>query len=350
MSTSPIYPRIPPVIMKPRLVDVLAFEDVQILDVTGPLQVFASANDLCQHNGKSPPYEVRVISATGGIAKSSAGLGLVAEPLPMFTEPCDTLIVAGGWGVNRASEDHFLVNWLRDRSNHCQRVASVCSGAFLLAAAGLLEGRRAVTHWTRCEELARIYPSVQVEANPIFINDGPIWTSAGITAGIDLALAMVESDLGHALALAVARQLVVFLKRPGGQSQYSNVLLMQSSDARLTELHDWIALHLHEDLSLERLASKVGMSERTFLRRYRALTGETPSKAVESMRVERACLLLVEGKLSIKRVAFQCGFGSEETFRRAYARRMSISPIDYRKRFGLINNGSSNGGSPLTEL
>jgi len=222
---------------------------------------------------------------------------------------------------------------VRGHAAQCRRVASVCTGAFLLAASGWLDGRRVVTHWTRCEQLAQQHPRLQVEPNPIFINDGPVWTSAGVTAGIDLALAMVEADLGRAMALDVARQLVVFLKRPGGQSQFSVTLSLQHEGGRFDELHAWISENLTKDLGVPTLAEQAGMSERSFIRHYRADTGQTPARAIELIRVETARRLLSDTGVPIKRVATQCGFGSEETLRRSFLRAMGVTPQAYRERF-----------------
>jgi transcriptional regulator GlxA family with amidase domain len=265
--------------------------------------------------------------------RASAGLGLVGDALPAPNEACDTLIVAGGWGVHEAVHDRELVDWVRARSAHARRTASVCTGAFLLAAAGLLNERRAVTHWTRCAELATRFPSVHVEPDPIFIRDGDVWTSAGVTAGIDLSLALVEDDLGRTLALDVARQLVVFLKRPGGQAQFSAALSLQKSGERFGELHAWIAENLAGDLSVGVLAARVGMSERSFVRHYRAQTGTTPARAIERMRLEAARRLLGDTALPVKRVAARCGFGTEETMRRGFLRSLGVSPQAYRERF-----------------
>ena len=317
----------------PKIIHVLAFANVQVLDVTGPLQVFASANDLARQQGLPLPYAVNVIAAQAEPVMTSAGLALVAEPLPGAETPCDTLVIAGGWGVYGAAEDPYLVEWVRDKARHSRRVTSVCTGAFLLAASGLLDGCRVATHWTRCEELARKYPSLQVEANPIFIQQGSVWTSAGVTAGIDLCLAMVEEDLGRAVALEVARHLVVFLKRPGGQSQFSVTLSLQKGGSRFSELHAWIAEHLHLDLNIPTLAAACGMSERSFVRHYRAETGQTPARAVELIRVETARRQLADSAVAIKRIAAQCGFGSEETMRRSFLRALSITPQVYRERF-----------------
>ena len=334
-----IAPRFPPnAIDTPlRRIDVLAFTDVQLLDVAGPLQVFASVNDIARTRGLPAPYLPRVVAPGGASVVASAGLGLLTHPLPTAQEPCDTLIVAGGSGVHEMSRDAQLVAWLREHAARSRRVASVCTGAFLLAAAGLLDERRAVTHWTRCAELAQRYPAVRVEADPIFIRDGTVWTSAGVTAGIDLALALVEEDVGRALALEVARHLVVFLKRPGGQAQFSAALsmqsAMQSAGDRFADLHAWIAENPSADLSVPALASRVGMSERSFVRHYRGATGSTPARAIEQLRVEAARRALGDTALPIKRIAVRCGFGSEETMRRSFLRVVGVTPQAYRERF-----------------
>ncbi len=327
----PIHPRFPP--KRNRVIEVLAFPSVQLLDVAGPLQVFASVNDLAARSGDALPYTLTVVApgSTGVVA--SAGLGLATAPLPPTDAVLDTLVVAGGQGVEKAAADAALLDWVRLRVTHARRVASVCTGAFLLATAGLLDGRRAVTHWSVCDELARRFPAVHVEPDPIFIHDGPVWTSAGVTAGIDLALALVEEDLGRAMALAVARYLVVFLKRPGGQAQFSAALSLQAADDRFASLHDWINDHLTGDLSLGTLARQARMSERSFVRRYTAATGITPARAVERLRVEAVRQLLSETRLPAKRIAERCGFGSEETMRRSFSRLLAATPQDYRGRF-----------------
>lgn len=315
----------------PKTIHVLAFANVQLLDVTGPLQVFASANDIAAHRGLPAPYAPTVVAEGGGAVMSSAGLAMLAEPLPVA--PSDTLIIAGGWGAYAAAQDPALVGWIRQHAALSRRVASVCTGAFVLAASGWLDGRRVVTHWTRCDQLARQHPLLRVEPNPIFINDGPVWTSAGVTAGIDLSLALVEADLGRAMALEVARQLVVFLKRPGGQSQFSVTLDLQQQGQRFDALHGWIADNLTLDLSIPVLAQQAGMSERSFIRHYRTDTGQTPARAIEQIRVETARRLLSDTPLAIKRIAGQCGFGSEETLRRSFLRAMGVTPQAYRERF-----------------
>jgi transcriptional regulator GlxA family with amidase domain len=316
-----------------RVIEVLAFPAVQLLDVTGPLQVFASANDLVAEAGGASPYVLRVVAKGGQGVTASAGLGIAARPLPRIGAALDTLMIAGGPGVEAAAADPVLIKWIRERTRTARRVASVCTGAFLLAASGVLDGRRAVTHWSYCAALARRFPAVRVESDPIFVRDGAVWTSAGVTAGIDLALALVEEDLGRTVALAVARYLVVFLKRPGGQAQFSTALSLQAAEDKFGALHDWIVRHLADDISLGVLASQAGMSERSFSRRYAEATGLTPVHAVERLRVEAARRLLSESRLPVKRISRRCGFGSEETMRRSFLRLLAITPQDYRARF-----------------
>src|SRR5262249_42386486 len=230
VAEMPKNPRFPP--KPPRAVELLAYPAVQLLDIAGPLQVFASANEIAGRQGEAPLYAPRVVSAAAPVVTASAGLGLVAARLPPAQAVLDTLLIAGGPGVHAAAADRALLRWVRARAERARRTASVCTGAFLLAATGLLGGRRAATHWLHCAELARRYPEIRVEADPIFVRDGAIWTSAGVTAAIDLALALVEEDAGRTLALAVARHLVMFLKRPGGQAQFSTMLSLQGAEDR----------------------------------------------------------------------------------------------------------------------
>ncbi|WP_132253753.1 GlxA family transcriptional regulator [Methylobacterium segetis] len=323
----PIPPRFRP---KPRhSVEVLAFADLQVLDAAGPLQVFASANELTG----TEAYATRLVSEGAGPVAASAGISLATDPLPDPGTPLGTLLIPGGTGIFAAAERAPLRDWVVRRAASAERVVSVCTGAFLLAEAGLLDGRRAVTHWGCCARLASRYPAVRVEADPIFVRDGSVWTSAGVTAGIDLALALVEADLGRAAALAVARHLVVFLKRPGGQAQFSAALDLQAADDRFGPLHAFMADNLAADLSVPRLAARAGMSLRSFGRHYQSATGRSPAEAVEDLRIEAARRLLTDTRLPVKQVAARCGFGSEETLRRAFLRRLGVSPQDYRARF-----------------
>ncbi len=317
-----------------RCVEILAFPAVQLLDVAGPLQVFCTANELAVAAGQPMPYRTEVVAPASGTVQASAGLGLAAAPLPPADASVDTLMIAGGQGVLAAADDAALIAWVATHAVSARRVASVCTGAFLLAAAGLLDNRRAVTHWMYCGDLARKHPAIRVDPDPIFVRDGKVWTSAGVTAGIDLALALVEDDLGREAALAVARHLVVFLKRPGGQAQFSSALALQSAGDRFAELNAWIAAHLREDLSVQRLAREAKMSDRSFMRRYLEATGLTPARAVERLRTEAARQLLADTRLPLKQVASRCGFGTEDTMRRTFQRLQGIRPQDFRARFG----------------
>jgi transcriptional regulator GlxA family with amidase domain len=248
----------------------------------------------------------------------------------------DTLVVAGGEGARAAVEDRVTVDWVARASRRARRTASVCTGAYLLAAAGLLDDRRATTHWEFCDALAKSYARVSVEPDPVFIRDGDVWTSAGVMAGVDLALALVEEDLGPDVALVVARQLGVFLKRPGGQSQFSSALsAQQATRPALRELQAWIAGHLNDDLSVAALAQRTNMSERSFARAFHREVGETPAAYVEALRIERARALLEDGAPSLEAVAQSAGFASAEVLRRAFHRRVGVSPADYRARFRL---------------
>ena len=326
---------------KQRLIVVPAFERAQLLDVSGPVQTFASANEIVGEAGGEPPYRIAVVSRYGGSVTTSSGLPLVTQPARRAIDAAriDTLIIPGGPGVHEALKDKRTVASLRHQAAGARRVASVCTGAFLLAETGLLDGRRATTHWKWCGRLQQRYPDVRVEHDPIYVSDGKIWTSAGVTAGIDLSLALVEADLGRSIAMKVARQLVVFLNRPGGQSQFSAPLEAQVAAAdgnapnHFAPLHGWIAGHLTGDLRVERLAEQAGMSPRTFARIYAATMGVTPARMVERIRTEAVRRILEETDMPIKRIATECGFGQEERLRRAFARQVGTTPADYRARF-----------------
>jgi transcriptional regulator GlxA family with amidase domain len=313
-----------------RRVVILAFPGVQTLDVLGPAEVFATATALARPAG----YATEVVAADPGPLPTSS----VALQPDRGVEDCrgriDTLLVAGGRGVSTASRDERLVGWLRAAALRSRRVASVCTGAFLLARAGLLDGRRATTHWSACAELARRHPAIEVEHEPIFVRDGNVVTSAGVTAGMDLALALVEDDLGRETALEVARWLVLFVKRPGGQAQFSAQLAAQTAEREpLRELQQWIPDNLDADLTVPGLAARAHMSERNFARAFRRETGLTPAAYVETARVERARMALETSALPVEAVARQSGFGTVETMRRAFRRRLGVSPGSYRERF-----------------
>ena len=317
---------------RPRRVCIVAFPDVQALDVTGPLEVFSLANRLA---GPRPaPYATAVVAPGGGAVTTSSGLALLAAPLPPPDAALDTLVVAGGTGTRAAMADIGLIGWIGRAARGARRVASVCSGAFLLGRAGLLDGRRVTTHWALCGALGRRFPAVRVEADPIFVRDGDVFTSAGITAGIDLALELVEDDLGRAAALEVARWLVMFLRRPGGQSQFSVQLSAQLAERPgLRELQTWIADHLAGDLSVPALARRAHMSPRNFARAFRREVGATPAAYVEAQRVEGARRLLETTARGLDEVAAGVGFGRVETMHRAFQRALRVSPGQYRRHF-----------------
>jgi transcriptional regulator GlxA family with amidase domain len=309
---------------------VLAFEGVQSLDVTGPVEAFSIAT---RYFGGE--YAIQLVTPDGGPARASSGLSLNADRAAADVRgPIGTLVVAGGEGALRTAKDEPTRGWVRDAAARSERVASVCTGAFILAAAGLLDGRRATTHWDSCQRLAERHPQITVESDPIFVRDGNVLTSAGVTAGIDLALALIEDDLGPQAALRTAQALVMFVRRPGGQSQFSAQL--KAAPARREPLRDvqaHIAEHPAADLSVPALAARAYMSERNFARAFRAETGMTPAVYVELSRVERARRELETTDLPVEAVAASCGFGTVETMRRAFARRVGVNPAAYRERF-----------------
>jgi transcriptional regulator GlxA family with amidase domain len=312
-----------------RSVLVVLFEGVQPLDVSGPLAVFAAAAEFGSHPD-APPYVVRTASLDGTAVRCAGGLRMIPDgDLTAAGDP-DIRIVPGGPGVVDA--DARLAGWLRERARGAKRVMSVCTGAFLLAEAGLLDGRRATTHWGSCAELARRHPDVMVDASPIYVKDGSVYTSAGVTAGIDLAIAIVEEDLGRRVAHEVARLLVVFLRRPGNQAQVSVQLSAQVARSDpLRELQYWIADNLAADLSMPALADRAGLSTRQFARAFREQVGVTPGRYVDLVRLEAAQRMLTQTEDGVVRIARQCGNGTPEAMRRAFIRELDVSPTAYRR-------------------
>jgi len=318
---------------EPRAVVIVTYPGVLALDLAGPLDVFGMAAYLHATATSVSAYQLSVQAPGGRSVQAAFGLRVRAAPLQRTDAPVDTLIVVGGPGAEAAARNSALIHWLQTMARTARRVCSVCSGAYLLAASGCLKNHRATTHWNDAKRLAQLYPDVKVEPDRIFIQEDRIWTSAGVTAGIDLSLALVEEDLGRTLALKVARMLVAPLKRQGGQSQFSELLELQSKDDRFGALHDWIAANLTGDLTVSSLAAHAGMAPRTFVRTYVRYVGQTPARAVEAIRVQRARLALQDTRLSVKDIARLAGFGDDERMRRAFLRTISVSPADYRSRF-----------------
>jgi len=308
-----------------RRVVIAAFPDCMSLDLVGPAEVFATAG----------AYDVQVVAPDPEPFFMSNGIQVVpGAAMDRVRGAIDTLVIAGGAGTRRAATDERVLRWVRSAAKRSRRVTSVCSGAFVLAQAGLLDGRRATTHWEWCDTLAAMFPSIEVERDAIFVADGPVYTSAGVTAGIDLALALVEEDLGPEAAREVAQQLVVFLRRPGGQSQFSAQIATAPAERdSLRELQAWIAANPADDLSVPALAERSAMSERNFARAFRRETGMTPGAYVESVRVEQARIALEGSDAQIESIAQHCGFGTVETMRRAFHRRLGVGPAAYRSRF-----------------
>lgn len=308
---------------------VVLFDGVQSLDVTGPVEVFAGAG---QAVGDPGAYPIRTASPDGSPVRTHSGLTLVPDCSLADAEVPHTLLVPGGRGTR--TPDPRLVDWLREHADDVERIVSVCTGAALLAAAGLLDGRRATTHWAYCDHLARAHPAVEVDADPIFVRDGKIATSAGVTAGIDLALALVEEDLGRDTALTVARHLVVFLRRPGNQAQFSAQLAAQTAQREpLREVQHWITEHPAGDLSVDALAQRARLSPRHFARAFQAETGMTPGRYVERVRLQHARRLLEETGHGVEEVSRASGYGTPEAMRRAFVKVLGAAPAEYRRRF-----------------
>lgn len=309
-----------------RNVVIVGAPPVHLLDVAGPLEVFSTAGD----------YDV--IIATPGPERTLQTHRRVAlteaVPLTELDGPIDTLLVVGGPGSETGAYDAALVAWLTQAAQRSRRVASICTGAFLLGAAGLLDGKQVVTHWRLCDRLARDFPRAIVRPDPIFIKDGSIYTSAGISAGIDLSLALVEEDLGHEVALRIARTLVMFLVRPGGQSQFSHMLSHQAVTSKpLRELQVWMLQHLRENLTVEKLAVRIGMSPRHFTRVCLRETNMNPGQFVDRMRVEAAQQMIDSSDLGLKEIADHCGFGTADAMRRTFSRVLGVTAGQYKERF-----------------
>jgi transcriptional regulator GlxA family with amidase domain len=332
---------------QPRLVVFPAYDGMRLLDLTGPLDAFALTNDL-HASDASAPYALRVVTVDGGPVRTSSGLLLLTEPLAALDDVAiDTLIVAGGAAAFRADSNIVaietwvesqgkLMRWIASHGSRARRICSVCTGTFVLAAVGLLSERTVATHWESVRLLGNCFPRLRVDRDRIFIHDGPVWTSGGVTAGIDLALALIEDDLGSERALQVARVMVMSVTRPGGQAQYTIPFAGSLSDHDdFAALHTWLLQHLADDLRIEELATQAAMSRRTFMRSYTVAIGRTPAKTIETMRIDAARVALEATGKTLKEIAREAGFGTEDRMRRAFRRRLGVSASDYRLRFSL---------------
>jgi transcriptional regulator GlxA family with amidase domain len=316
---------------------ILGVPPVDSLDVIGPAEVFAFANKL--HRGDAAPYKLELVCAGADVClESSTGIALMAhktlEQERREKKSIDTLIVTSGWNAKDKKIDETIIDWIREQSTIVRRVCSICVGAFALADAGLLDGRRATTHWCMARSLAELYPKVRVDPNPIWVKDGNVYTSAGISAGIDLALALVSEDLGDEVAMEIAKNLVLFLRRPGGQAQFSMALQSQhTAGSNLDELCLWINEHLSSELTVEILADKLSTSVRTLIRLFQRELQTTPAKYVEDVRIEAACRSIELGGRSMEEVARRSGYHSVDVLRKAFVRRIGVSPKEYALRF-----------------
>lgn len=318
----------------PKTILFLAFDGMTDLDLVGPMQVFSTASSATEQSGGQPIYAIVVASIAGGMVRTRSGLTIGTLPLAeVDMRAVDTIVVPGGRSSLEDDAERPLVDWLKQNAGRARRICSICVGAFLLAAAGLLAGRKATTHWRATELLKARYPSTTVVPELIYQQDGPVWTSAGVSAGIDLALHLVEQDHGRGLAMMVAKALVVFLRRPSGQKQFSSTLALQSNEA-FSPLIAWAADNLAEDLSVEALAERAAMSPRSFARKFHTAVGQTPAAAMEALRLEAAKRMLEDSRQPMKSIAASSGFGDLQGLRRAFIRALGITPSEYRERFG----------------
>ncbi len=320
-------------------IGILIFDQCQIVDATGCAGVFGSTNVIVSNMNDGDAYDVRFISIKAGAVRTSAGVALYADHALDEQDLCfDTLICSGGKGTFAFCEDAAALQRVKDLAGKATRRVSVCTGAFILAAAGLLNGRRAVTHWAYCKRLAAAYPEIDVDPDPIYIRDGDVFTSAGVTSGMDLALSLVEMDHGRDISLRTARDMVMYLQRPGSQAQFSAHLAAQSTEhSAIRDLQLWLLDHLDEEHSIDDLADRTAMSPRTFYRQFKEATGMTPARFIAASRLDSARRLLEESPLALKVIAGRCGFSDAERMRRNFHRHYGVSPDDYRRRFASPN-------------
>jgi transcriptional regulator GlxA family with amidase domain len=329
-------------LMNPKRIGLLIYPAMQALDLAGPMDAFSAVTLADDKGRRRPGYEVLTIGFGPKAVAAESGLLLTPQFTTATAPKLDTLVIPGGAGMREMNMADKTATWIKDLGGQTRRIAAVCTGVFGLAATGLLNGRRVTTHWRYAQDLAQRYPALRVDADAIFLKDGPFYTSAGITAGIDLTLALIEEDYGLSTALTIARELVVYLKRSGGQEQYSEPLQFQTqSTDRVADIAAWITSNLHQDLSVERLAAKAKLGTRHFNRRFQRAFGTTPAAFVETLRMEEARRRLCGEHDTIERVAVSVGFRSDDVFRRTFERRFGISPSVYRSRFGVPAGTSS---------
>lgn len=334
--------------MKPRRIGIVGFDQVDALDLVGPAEAFASAQAFDARGNPGPAYEVVILGLTNSRFVAESGIVFQPRTTLRAAPRLDTIIIPGGAGLRRGDTNRAVTRWIEDRAGNTRRVVSICTGIYALATSGLLDGRRVTTHWRFAADVARRFPNLHVQPNALFIRDGNFYTSAGVTAGIDLALALIEEDLGRKAALRVARDLVVYLKRPGGQDQYSEPLRFQTmATDRLAELASWIATNPQRDLSITVLADRACLSPRHFIRRFKAAFGQSPGAFVQDRRLDEARRRLTAENISIDAIAASVGFQSTDAFRRAFRHRFRITPTRYRRNFGF--DGKPAGQEPSNE-
>jgi len=328
--------------VKPLRIGIVGFDQVDALDLVGPAEAFASALAHDASGNQGSAYEVVILGLTNSHFVAESGIVFQPRTTLRAAPRLDTIIIPGGAGLRRADTNRAVARWIEDRAGKTRRIVSICTGIYALAASGLLDGRRVTTHWRFAADVTRRFPNLRVEPNALFIRDGNFYTSAGVTAGIDLTLALIEEDLGRKAALRVARDLVVYLKRPGGQDQYSEPLRFQTmATDRLAELASWIATNPQCDLSIPILANRACLSQRHFVRRFKAAFGQSPGAFVQDRRLDEARRRLSAENLSIDAIAASVGFQSADAFRRAFRHRFRITPGRYRRNFGFDDKPAS---------
>jgi len=320
--------------MTPRHIVIVGYDDITSLDLAGPLEAFSSAYIEDSRGNRQPCYKVTIAALGAKTFGSESGLRMTAACFLSSLRHLDTLLIPGGRGMRTSAAAPKLADWISRHEHRIRRIASVCTGIFGVAPTGLLNGRKVTTHWKFAAELVERYPKLKVDANPLYVRDGKFYTSAGITAGIDLALALIEEDFGAQVALSVARELVMYVKRPGGQEQYSEPLKFQvESTSRFADLAAWMMGHLDKDLSVEALAERIHLCPRQFSRRFKDEFNSTPAAFVQRLRLDEARKRLSAADYTVENIADSVGFRDPDSFRRAFVQRFGVAPAQYRSRF-----------------